>query len=85
MIAITVTGHINLLFVEAAYHHRGIARTLHQTAMAYLTDHGVTEVTVDSSPYTVEAYRRRGFTATDTQRLTNGIRYTPMELYIDAK
>ncbi|MGM9541909.1 MAG: GNAT family N-acetyltransferase [Candidatus Limivicinus sp.] len=34
--------------------------------------------TVNSSPYAVEVYRHLGFTPTDTEQLTNGIRYTPM-------
>ena len=34
--------------------------------------------TVNSSPYAVEVYRHLGFTPTDTERLANGIRYTPM-------
>ena len=35
-------------------------------------------LTVNSSPYAVEAYRHFGFVATDTEQLTNGIRYFPM-------
>ena len=34
--------------------------------------------TVNSSPYAVEVYRHLGFVPTDTEQLTNGIRYTPM-------
>ena len=34
--------------------------------------------TVNSSPYAVEFYRHLGFKTTDTQQLTDGLRYTPM-------
>ena len=34
--------------------------------------------TVNSSLYAVEVYRHLGFVPTDTEQLTNGIRYTPM-------
>lgn len=34
--------------------------------------------TVHSSPYAVEVYRHLGFVPTDTEQLTDGLRYTPM-------
>ena len=34
--------------------------------------------TVNASPYAVEVYRHLGFTPTDTEQLTDGLRYTPM-------
>lgn len=80
MIAITETGHINLLFVDPAYHRRGIARALHQTAMDHFRQKGVAEITVNSSPYAVEVYRRFGFVPTDAERTVSGIRFTPMLL-----
>ncbi|WP_347567129.1 GNAT family N-acetyltransferase [Alistipes finegoldii] len=42
------------------------------------TDPAVSRITVNSSPYAVEIYRRLGFTATDAERVTDGIRFTPM-------
>jgi len=50
--------------------------------MAVLNDKEVMDgqvaITVNSSPYAVEAYRRLGFVNTDTEQLTNGIRYYSM-------
>ena len=80
LIAITVTGHINLLFVDQAYHRRGIARALHETAAEYFRARGVSEVTVNSSPYAVEIYRRLGFAPASGEQTLNGIRFTPMIL-----
>ena len=85
LIAITVTGHINLLFVDRAYHRRGIARALHETAVEYFCARGVSEVTVNSSPYAVEIYRRLGFAPTSGEQTVNGIRFTPMVLRLGGK
>jgi Acetyltransferases len=71
--------HISLLFVDKAYHRKGIARSLYNTLLDYFkTDSSHIEVTVNSSPYAVEAYRRLGFGVTDKEQTVNGIRYIPM-------
>ena len=67
--------HIGGFFVEAAYHRRGIGRRLFE---AMRQDYETQVFTVNSSPYAVEVYRRLGFAATDTEQLTDGLRYTPM-------
>ena len=63
-----------------ASHRQGIARAL----FSALRDHCRTapdtpRITVNSSPYAVEAYRRLGFRATGGERTVDGIRFTPME------
>jgi len=71
--------HISLLFVDKAYHRRGIARSLYDTVLAHYTmNSSYNEVTVNSSPYAVEAYKRMGFVTTDQEQTVNGIRYIPM-------
>lgn len=82
MIAVTETGHINLLFVDAEFHRRGIGRALHHTAMDHFRKIGVSKVTVNSSPYAVEIYRRLGFAPVSAERTVSGIRFTPMELFL---
>ena len=67
--------HIGGFFVDAAYHRRGIGRRLFE---AVRQDYETQAFTVNSSPYAVEVYRRLGFTPTDTEQLTDGLRYTPM-------
>ena len=69
-----VHGHISLLFVEKRHHKKGIARSLVETATS-----GHTTVTVNSSPYAIEIYKRLGFVTTDCEQLQDGIRYTPMK------
>jgi ribosomal protein S18 acetylase RimI-like enzyme len=79
VIAIRPPCHIALLFVDKEYHRRGIARSLFMTVLSdnqVVTGHSA--VTVNSSPYAVEAYRHLGFVNIDTEQLTNGIRYYPM-------
>jgi len=68
--------HINLLFVAAQHHRKGIARQLVETMK---DNYKPSYITVNSSPYAVEAYRKLGFTETDTEQQIKGIRYTPMK------
>ena len=67
--------HINLLFVNGNHHRKGIAKQL----LGILTDHFKPDkITVNSSPYAIEAYKRLGFNETGPEKTENGIRFTPM-------
>jgi GNAT superfamily N-acetyltransferase len=70
------SDHINLLFVNGDYHRKGIARRLIELMIERFNP---TEITVNSSPYAVEAYRKLGFVSTDNERTKNGIRFIPMK------
>ncbi len=62
--------HIALLFVDKAYHRQGIARRLYNTVENFYKINGTcAEITVNSSPYAVGAYRRMGFIDTARSRL----------------
>ena len=67
--------HIADFFVDAAYHRRGIGRRLFE---AMRQDYAEQVFTVNASPYAVEVYRHLGFVPTNTEQLTDGLRYTPM-------
>lgn len=67
--------HICLLFVRKEFHRQGIAKKLF-CYMLYQIESD--RITVNSSPYALEIYGKLGFTATNTEQITNGIRYTPM-------
>ena len=69
-------NHINLLFVSAKHHRKGIAKHLTELMIEYYKPQ---IITVNSSPYAVEAYRKMGFTETDTEQVVSGIRYIPMK------
>lgn len=73
--------HISLLFVDSEYHRRGIARKLmFSTFEQTYKEYGKREMTVNSSPYAVGFYHKIGFTDTNVEQLTDGIRYTPMSI-----
>lgn len=68
--------HIGGFFVKADHHRRGIGRKLFETMRR---DYEKQEFTVNSSPFAVGIYERLGFTATDTEQVVNGLRFTPMQ------
>ena len=82
VIAVRDWSHVYLLFVKGDQQGKGIARLLLAEAVrrCQQAKPDLTEVTVNSSPNAVEAYRRMGFVQTSEEQLTNGIRYVPMVL-----
>jgi len=68
--------HISLLFVDPDFHGQGIGRSLIEAIRRKCPE---PFITVNSSPYAVEIYKKIGFTATDHEIETDGIRYTPMQ------
>lgn len=68
-------AHIALFFVRDAYHRQGVGRQLFFRACQ---ENSAGQMTVNSSPYAVEVYRRLGFCEIDAEQTTDGIRYTPM-------
>jgi GNAT superfamily N-acetyltransferase len=74
-------AHISLLFVDENYHFMGVGRALVARLCRYLKDEaGERRVTVNASPYSVEFYHRIGFRDIGPESLSDGIRYTPMEI-----
>lgn len=67
--------HIALFFMRGAYHRRGVGRQLFLHACR---NNPTGQMTVNSSPYAVEIYRRLDFCETDAELTADGIRYTPM-------
>ncbi len=68
--------HISLFFVREEAQGRGIGKTLFRYAAA----RAGRPMTVHSSPYAVDIYRRLGFVPTTEEQVEDGIRYTPMRL-----
>lgn len=67
--------HIAMFFVADAYHRQGIGRKLFEEV---LKDCTADRITVSSSPYAVPVYHKLGFVDTGLERITDGMRYTPM-------
>ena len=80
VLAVRDFSHISLLFVDKAYPDHGIAKRLFQEALRHCTElkHDITEITVNSSPYAVEIYRKLGFAAVGEQTTRDGITFVPM-------
>ena len=64
------------LFVQSNYQRQGIGRKLWEYL---LTNSENSLFTEHSSPYAVPIYHTLGFVDTDTERVEDGIRYTPMK------
>lgn len=80
MISLRNETHISLLFVDPAYHKRGIGRALIDYVGKYvLLEEGFHVITVNAAPYAVGFYHKLGFGYTGSEMTNDGIRYTPME------
>jgi ribosomal protein S18 acetylase RimI-like enzyme len=80
MIQVRRPSHVLLLFVDGQEHRRGVARRLVETALEKICSEeaAVNEVTVNSTPYAVEVYRRLGFEYAGGEESREGIVFTPM-------
>lgn len=73
-------SHLSLLFVDEAYHHRGVGGAL----LGKLCDHVKTEegerhMSLEAASEAVGFYRKQGFQAVRPEMEISGIRLTPME------
>lgn len=72
--------HISLLFIDPAYQHQGIARTLVTQAihLCQLYRPALSEISVNSSPFAVPFYKRVGFSQIGDQQVSDGMIYVSM-------
>jgi GNAT superfamily N-acetyltransferase len=77
--------HISLFFIKQQHQRKGIGRELLSRAVqkCISTNPELTELTVNSSPNAVSAYRALGFVQRDEEKTVNGIRFMPMSLKIN--
>ena len=76
-------SHISLFFVDKKYHRKGIAKALFSEVLTELKQNpDVTKITVNSSPYAVEVYKKLGFNQTGEKQEKDGIIFVPMEYII---
>ncbi len=68
-------AHICFFFVDGAYHRLGIGTRLFMRMREDFPDR---TITLNSSPYGLPFYKALGFTATESEKTVNGIRFTPM-------
>ena len=80
VIATRDVSHIALMFVDKQYHRKGIAKKLFNIVLEKLSGkQGVTQITVNSSPYAVTVYECLGFEKIGEQQEKDGIIYIPMK------
>ena len=86
MVSLRDKNHISLLFVDEAYHKKGIGRRLIDTIGAFSKEeYGKEELTVNASPYGLEFYKKVGFCCTSPLLCNGGIKYTSMKKKIGEK
>jgi GNAT superfamily N-acetyltransferase len=85
MIELMNNCHIARFFVRKSYQKQGIGKGLLRYVINLcLKQHPDThKFTVNSSPNAVSAYEKMEFNATDHEQISNGIRFTPMELNLN--
>ena len=71
---------LSLLFVEAAYHHKGVGSAILERLCEYLKrEEGERLMSLQAAPYAVGFYEKQGFRAVGPEMEFGGIRVTPME------
>lgn len=85
VIAIRPIQHISLLFVRGQFHHLGVASRLVRIAISDIREDKpeIPYVTVNSSPYAVEFYKKIGFEPLGPEETRDGIRFTSMRRTLD--
>ena len=77
--------HIAFFFTDSLMQRQGLGRRILQRALdlCLKRNGNLSQVTVNSSPNAVEAYRRLGFRPTGGRQTRNGISFVPMALAIN--
>ena len=68
-------NHLNLFFVDEQFHGKGVGKELFAEAFG-----DVDIITVNSSPFAVEVYKKMGFVVVGDEQNIHGIRFVPMKL-----
>jgi GNAT superfamily N-acetyltransferase len=80
MVSLRDQNHISLLFVDEAYHKRGIGRRLVETIGGFSKEeYGKEDITVNAAPYGVGFYKKVGFFSTSPLMTNDGIKYISMK------
>ena len=87
MIEVRDYCHVSMLFIEPMHHRKGVGLLLMNEALKLIKTHNpeAGEVTINSSPNAVEAYKHFGFQVTGELQVRNGIGFVPMALSLVTK
>ncbi len=85
MIEIRETRHVSMLFVDKAFHRRGIGKELLRAALDRIesVNRPPRKVTVHSSRFAVPFYESLGFARTEEEKIIHGVIHIPMALVLD--
>jgi ribosomal protein S18 acetylase RimI-like enzyme len=85
MIEVRNNGHICLLFVSKDYQQKGISKGLFGSAKKISIEKNSDSVkmSVNSSIYAIDIYRKLGFKTVGNTKTINGISFVEMELTLD--
>lgn len=86
VISVRDLSHISLLFVKKDCQGMGIAKELFKRALKKIeeTAPDICEITVNSSPYAVDIYKRLGFKTAGEPTTRDGITFIPMTMPLAA-
>lgn len=72
-------NHLSLLFVDGAYHRKGVGSAIMNRLCDYLQwEAGERYMSLKAAPYAVDFYRKLGFTTVRPEEEYSGIRVTSM-------
>lgn len=81
VITIFNKSHIKFLFIDKPFAGQKLAAGLiKHVSLNYFIPAGITEVTVNSSPYAQGFYKKTGFAVMQPEQEQGGIRFIPMKL-----
>lgn len=73
-------NHLSLLFVDEAYHRKGVGSAILRKLCVYLKrETGEGRMSLQAAPCAIDFYRKQGFRAVQPERDYSGIRVTLME------
>jgi len=81
-IVVRDNNHVALFFVDSQYQRKGIGKVLFNMALEHCRSRDVncSQITVNSSPNAVDAYRKLHFEPMDEEQCVNGIRSVPLAM-----
>lgn len=74
--------HISLLFVDEAFHKKGIGKGLLSALQQDISEeYNSLIMTVNAAPYAIDFYKKLGFFETDSLKAADGICFLPMQIF----
>lgn len=85
MIEIREMKHVSMLFVDKAFHRRGIGKEMLRAALDRIKagSRPPRKVTVHSSRFAVPFYNSLGFVRTEEEKIIHGVIHIPMALVLE--